>query len=499
MLIPQDILLVLPVILPLFAAIALLALRKRRDVQHIIQVIAGTLNLAVSVMILIEVMDKDYLATQIGGWQAPFGITFIADWLSALMLISTHLIALATGIFSIKGIDSRRITFGYYPLYYVMLASIGGILLTGDIFNMYVWIELMLISSFVLLALGGRKMQLEGTIKYTIMNLFASFFLLIGIGFIYGIFGSLNLAKLASIIPGGGQHFLLYVISIFFLISLGIKAALFPLYFWLPASYPTSPGPVAAIFGGLLAKVGFYALFRIFTLLFISLEADLKELIIIISALTMITAVLSALAYRNSLQIFSSLVVSKIGYLVLGLGLFSVSSYSGAIYYLIHAIIITTNLFLIAGLIKRIGGSYNIFKSSIGIKSHSTLAVLFLINAFAVSGVPPLSGFWGKFFIIKSAMDSGFFIAAAVGLLTGLLTLIVMTKIWKEVFWKKKNLEVEVESLSRREKFVFYCPVIMLTGFILWLGLQPGLFYEIAENAAEQINSPQSYINAVFK
>lgn len=508
------IILVLPVILPLLFSILLLSFRKKEGLQHAVQLLGGLLHLLVSGILLFEVAEHEVLVTQIGGWKAPFGITFLADKLSAVVLCTASLVSFSVAAFSVKGIGGMRISFGYYPIYYIMLAGISGILLTGDIFNMYVWIEVMLVSSFVLLALGGKKMQMEGTINYVTMNLLGSFLLLGGVGLLYGIAGTLNLAQLAQVLPGVQQTRLLYLLGVLFFVALGIKTAVFPLYFWLPASYPTPPAPIAAIFGGLLAKVGFYALLRIFTLIFPALQPDFQEIILVVAAFTMLTAVLAAVAHHHFLKILSVHVVSQVGYLVMGLGLFSLASYAGAIFFLIHIIIVKTNLFLIAGLSAKLGGTYNVYKLGGQLKQHPLLALLFLINAFSLAGVPPLSGFWGKFFLIKSAIDEGFFIIAAVGLVTGVLTLISMTKIWKEAFWKKKeegeqeNGEEEDEEedeegrtdpIKAGEKWFFYGPLVLLTLFILGLSFRPGFFYSLAYAAAEQISASDSYINAVLK
>lgn len=492
------ILLLLPVILPLFFAVLLLGLYKIRSVQQVVQVLAGLLHFVVCCLLLSEVMKHGFLTTQAGGWKAPFGITFIADMLSALVLFVCSFVSLAVSIFSLQGIDPDRFWFGYFPVYYIMIAGISGILLTGDIFNLYVWIEVMLISSFVLLSLGGSKAQLEGTIKYTVMNLLGSLLFLIGVGFLYRIAGTLNIAHLSQLLAEIPDKNLLYIIAALFFVSLGIKTAVFPLYFWLPASYPTPPVPVAAAFGGILAKVGFYILLRLFTHLFPNLQNSFIEIIQVVAGFTMLTAVLAAVAHHHFLKILSVHVVSQVGYLIMGLGIFSFASYAGATFFLIHILAVKANLFLIAGLTARVGGCYNVYELGEEIKRHPFLAALFLINALSLAGVPPLSGFWGKFFLIKSAIDAAYYPMAAIGLITGTLTLISMTKVWKEVFWKKREESRKSNPLRLSEKFLYYGPIILLTAFVLALSFRPDFFYTIAEDAAHQLIRPENYINKVL-
>ncbi|HEX9252980.1 MAG TPA: proton-conducting transporter membrane subunit, partial [Ignavibacteriaceae bacterium] len=265
----MNLIIVLPIIIPLLFAVIMLFFWKNVNAHKILNVIASLFSLAVSIILLSDVNASGIISLQVGSWQAPFGISLVADLLASIMVLITAVIGLAASIYSLGLMDEQREKFLYYPLLQFLLMGINGAFLTGDIFNLYVWFEVMLISSFVLLALGGKREQLEGAIKYVTLNLLSSAIFLAAVGILYGIVGTLNMADLARKISLVQQKELVTVVSILFMIAFGIKAAVFPLFFWLPASYHTPPIAVSAIFAGLLTKVGVYALIRIFTLIFV--------------------------------------------------------------------------------------------------------------------------------------------------------------------------------------------------------------------------------------
>jgi multicomponent Na+:H+ antiporter subunit D len=235
-------------------------------------------------------------------------------------------------VYSFASIDVQRESFGYYPLLHILLMGVCGAFLTGDIFNLYVWFEVMLIASFVLLALGGERAQLEGAIKYVTLNLISSAFFLTAVGILYGMIGTLNMADLARQLSTVAQPGLVMTLAMLFFVAFGIKAALFPLFFWLPASYHTPPVIVSALFAGLLTKVGVYALVRVFTLLFIRDSSYIPTLILVVAGLTMVTGVLGAVAQNEIRRLLSFHIVSQIGYLLMGLGLFTPLVLAGTVF-----------------------------------------------------------------------------------------------------------------------------------------------------------------------
>ena len=285
---------------------------------------------------------------------------------------------------------------------HVLLLGLNGAFLTGDIFNLYVWFEIIIISSFVLLTVGGEKSQLEGAVKYFTLNILASIIFLTAVGVLYGLAGTLNMADLALKVRELNNQGLARVAALMFFVGFGIKSAIFPLYFWLPASYHTPPAAVSAIFGGLLTKVGVYALLRVFTLIFVD-DPFLSNLFIGIAIITLISGILGAITQKNIRKIFSYLIISHIGFMIAGLGLMSKVALAGAVFYLIHDIIVKTNLFMVTGLIYKITGTNNIDKASGLYLKYPLLSLVIAIPLFSVVGIPPLSGFWPKLSLIMDA------------------------------------------------------------------------------------------------
>jgi len=453
--------------------------------------------LVVSIVLLHRVWVYGIQSIQIGGWQAPFGITLVADLFSAIMIVMTGLIAFSIAIYSLVGIDDRQEAFGYYPLVSVLLMGVCGAFLTGDMFNLYVWFEVMLIASFVLMALGGKRIQIEGALKYVAINLLSSAIFLAAVGLLYGATGTLNMADLAFKMKNGFSSPVIHALSVLFLVTFGVKAAIFPLFFWLPASYPTPPVVISALFAGLLTKVGVYALIRVFTLIFTQ-EPATYSIILVLASLTMLTGVLGAVAQMDFRRLLSFHIISQIGYMLMGLGLYTVAGIAGAIFYIIHHIIVKTNLFLIAGLIHKMSNSFDLKKLGSLYRISPLISILFLIPAMSLAGMPPLSGFFSKFILIKEAVRTEQYIMAGIALMVSLLTLFSMTKVWSEAFWKNSDSSLTIRELAPREKFYMLFPIIFLATMTLLISAGAGFFYNLSLQAAKQLLNPEEYIRAVL-
>lgn len=254
-----EILIFYPLLVQIFFAILLMFLWSRVEWQKRISQLGSVVNLAVGVALFIAIWQEGTTSVQAGSWEAPFGISFVADIFGVTMVVLTGIAGLAVSVFSASSVNRARLKFGYFPILHLLLLGLNGAFLTGDIFNLYVWFEIIIISSFVLLTLGGEKAQLEGAVKYFTLNFLASMIFLTAIAVLYGLTGSLNMADLATKMMEVENRTLVQVNALLFLVGFGVKSAVFPLYFWLPASYHTPPSAVAAIFGGLLTKVGVYA------------------------------------------------------------------------------------------------------------------------------------------------------------------------------------------------------------------------------------------------
>jgi len=487
-------LLVSPVIVPLIAAAASFLFMGQRRLQRILSTAASGVLLVLAVALLAQVSANGIQVMQAGGWPAPFGVSFVADHLSAIMVVISALMAAATAVYALADIDPAREALGYHPLFQVLVAGINGAFLTGDLFNMYVWFEVMLISSFVLLTLGNRRSQLEGGLKYVAVNLVSSLLFLASIGLTYGLTGTLNMADLAIELQTAPQG-LVTVLSMLFLTAFGIKAAIFPLFFWLPASYHTPPVAISAIFAGMLTKVGVYALIRAFTLLFTHDVGWTHQILLWLSGLTMLTGVLGAAAQNEFRKILSFHIISQIGYMIMGLALYTPLALAGAVFYLVHHIIVKANLFFVAGLARRVGGSFRLAELGGLYRAHPLLAVLFLIPAFSLAGFPPLSGFWAKLVVVLAAVEVRSWAIVAVALVVGLLTIYSMTKIWQAAFWSPVP---EGRAVRAMPSSLMIAPVVALATITVVIGLWSGPFLALAQASADELLEPARYVGAVL-
>jgi len=498
-------LLLLPIVVPFVTMIATLLAWRSVSLQRWIH-LGGAAGLALATLVLGSVLwSHGLLHLQVGNWDAPFGITLVADVLSIAMLGVVGLVGLAVAIYAVGSMDEGRERFGFYPLFHALLMGVCGAFLSGDLFNLYVWFEVMLIASFVLLVLGNEPGQVRGASTYVIINLVSSMCFLAAIGLLYGLTGSLNLADLATRIPAIGATGLVTTVAMLLLIAFGIKAAMFPLFFWLPASYHTPPVAVSAIFAGLLTKVGVYALIRVFTLLFTGDVGYTHTLLLGAALLTMITGVLGAAAQFEFRKVLSFHIVSQIGYMILGLALFTPLALLGAVFYIVHHIIVKTNLFLVSGIAHRFQDTFDL-KSLGGLyRSKPWLAILFAIPALSLAGLPPLSGFWAKLIIIRAGLETEAYLAVGIALVVGLLTLYSMTKIWNEAFWKPlTNRDATAMDASpatppaRMPLAWIVAPVAVLAAITLAIGLYAEPLSALSARAADQLLLPSAYVEAVL-
>jgi len=489
-------LVVLPVLVPLGTAIVCLALGPLRAAQRAASVGGAALLLAVTATLLHRVDTAGIQVLQVGAWPAPFGISLVADLLAAIMALLTGITGLAVAVYSLGSIDQAREAHGYHPLFHVLLAGVSMAFLTGDLFNLYVAFEVTLMASFVLLALGGERAQLEGAVKYVALNLLSSAVFLAAVGVLYGVAGTLNLADLALAVQRGTAPGLVTTLACLFLVAFGIKAAVFPLFFWLPASYHTPPVAVSAVFAGLLTKVGVYALLRAFTLVFTAEPGFTHSSILVVAALTMATGVLGAVSQYEVRRLLAFHSISQVGYMLLGLGLLTPLGLAGSVLFLFHHGLVKSSLFLIAGAARQLGGSWDLRRLGGLWKSHPGLSLLFLLQAFSLAGIPPLSGFWAKLALVKAALDAREWVATGVALAVSVLTLFSMVKIWSETYWK--DAPPDATPGPTRLPALVIGPIAALVLLTLALGLGAGPAFDLASRAAAQLADPSQYVRAVL-
>lgn len=494
----------LPIVLPLLGAAITVIFARFRTVQRLLALAVLSANVGISIALLVQADDKGVVTMDAGGWSAPLGITYVVDRLSAIMLVTSSVMLLVVLIFAIgqHGVEEHH--FGFDPIYLVLAAGVSASFITGDMFNLFVSFEMMLAASYVLLTVGGRSDQIRSGMTYVVISLAASALFITALALLYAATGTVNMADLAERIPqlssGVRAGFSLLLILVF-----GIKAGLFPLFFWLPDSYPTAPGPVTAIFAGLLTKVGVYAIIRTQTLLFPP-ESQQGTALLVIGGLTMVVGVLGALAQDDLRRLLSFHIVGQIGYMIFGLGLFTVAGVSAVVFYIVQTILVKTNLFLVAALVDRHAGSSRLSRVGGIVRSAPVIAVFFAVPALSLAGLPPSSGFAGKFALIDAGVASKEWWIVTVALVVSLLTLFSMTKIWAGAFWgQPESGDPDARPPQAREEgrtrggpslMVFATGVTVVLSILYVVFAGP--IYDLAERAGADLMNPTVYLDAVL-
>lgn len=475
---------------------ALLVMLRRPNGLHPPIAIVGLAGLVlIDGLLLKAVVENGPLTMVMGRWLPPFGIAFTADLTGVLFAVTAALVALVAAVFSLTDINESGRRYGFYPLLMLLMAGVSGAFLTGDIFNLYVWFEVLLISSFGLLVLGSEPEQIDGTVKYGFLNLVGTTLFLIATGYLYAVFGTLNMADIARKADILRNSAPLVTLAGLFMLAFAMKAAAFPVNFWLPASYHTPRVVVSALFGGLLTKVGVYALVRVMVMLFPVEREELSFFLAVAGALTMIVGVLGALAQTDLRRILGYLIVSGIGAMLAGIAVGGPGGIGGAIFYALHSMLVITGLYFASGIAMRLGASASISALAGLYRRHAGFAALTLMLCFAVSGLPPFSGFWPKVMLVKAALDIGAWWLVAVFLLAGFLTTIVTGRLFLLAFWREgPQAAGEAVPLSPAT----LSPLAVLTALTLLIGLYPEPLLAMIQRAAAGLAEPSAYVNSVF-
>ena len=492
-------LVVLPVVLPLAAAGLSYALGHYPRLQRVVGVSTTSAVLAIAVVLLLQVNSEGIVATAIGGWTGPIGITLVADLLSTIVLVVSMIVVLTVLIYAIGSPRTSDDTKFFHPAYLILVAGIALSLLTGDLFNLFVGFEIMLSASYVLITLGGSRDQIHHGTTYIIINLIASMLFITAIALMYAAVGTLNMGdlavKLEDISPAVRD-----ALGVLFLLVFGIKAAIFPLFFWLPDSYPAAPASITAIFAGLLTKVGVYAIIRSQTLLFPS-EGP-STMILVLAGLTMVVGVLGAIAQDDIKRILSFHIISQIGYMIMGLGFFTIAGIAGAIFYIVHHIMVKTALFLVGGLVDFTMGTSRLRKLGGLVHRAPFIAALFAIPAMSLAGIPPFSGFLAKLALLQAGLEIEQYLIIAVSLAVSLLTLFSMIKVWNGIFWGTPISSKPSGGSANEERLHFPRLMVWSTAGLVLLTLGFVVFaepiYLLSEGAAQSLLDPAPYIEAVL-
>jgi multicomponent Na+:H+ antiporter subunit D len=492
-------LVILPVIVPLMCAGLALLAHRSLFLQRIIGLSTTTASLGFAIALLVQVESDGIQAHSIGAWPAGVGITLVADLASSMFLVVSLVVLVLVQLFAIgQGADTAEPRIGQ-PVYLVLAAGVSMSFLTGDLFNLFVAFEVMLIASYVLLTFGAGAAQIRTGMTYVVINVLASTLLLSTVGLIYGATGTVDMSQLVTRFPELPDSTQL-ALGLLLLGVFAIKAALFPFFFWLPDSYPTAPIAVTAVFAGLLTKVGVYTMIRATSIL--SLD-DARPILILAASITMVIGVVGAIVQGDMKRILSFHIISQVGYMIMGLAIGTVAGLTGAVLYVVHHIPVKTALFLVSGLIEQATGTAALHRLGGLVRRAPLFAALFAIPALSLAGMPPFSGFLAKLSVISAGLEAEEWLMVAASLVASLLTIFSMSKIWAGVFWGVADDPTPMMAAADDNDTRF--PIDRVTAgatalLVLATLIVPifgGEVYELAERAARELLDPSSYVEAV--
>jgi len=506
----SDYLIVLPVVICFIFGAGLLMMRKRTGRQPWVAIPGLALLFSVDLALLAKVATEGTQTMMMGGWKPPFGIAFTVDLMGALFVAVTGFVALACGIYAVASISPTERRYGFYPFLFLMIGGVSGAFLTGDIFNLYVWLEVLLIGSFGLLILGSEHEQLDGATKYCFLNLVGTTLFLITTAYLYGVFGTLNMADIMRVASTANPAAMAGVAALLML-AFGMKAAAFPVNAWLPASYHTPPAAISALFAGLLTKVGAYAMLRALVVVLPASRDMLEPALAWIAIATLVIAPLGAIAETNLRRAIGFIVIGGIGAVLSGLAMPSLNGVAGSGLYIFHAILTMTALYMVAGLVEKTTGQTDTRRMGGLYAASVPLSVLFILMVLASAGVPPFLGFWPKLLLLEAGLAQGV-TGTAPGwlgtamvlalLINAVLTLIAGTRIWAHIFWRSgpegqgsEHASIALAPFDNRGKIALGATTFLVAGIVL-AGIWPGpLMAGISEGAADIVD-PARYVAA---
>lgn len=476
---------IIPFILPLIGAIITLFRPRAR-------ILATTIlacSLAYSAWLCIETYSGNIFVTYAGGWLAPYGIVLVVDSFSALMLLFSNIVFLLSMVYGF----TEESHFFRLPLVLLLQAGVSLSFITADFFNLFVSFEILLTSSYALLLLEVPESKRSRVFPYVILNIIGSFLFLTAAAMAYGATGNLNMAALHLSLAENPSGPLVLCLGIAALIIYGLKAGLFPFYFWLPDTYPLLPSSLAGLFGGVLTKVGVYVLIRLFVTVLPHSLHGLHAALLVLAGLTMILGVLGAISQQAIKKILSYHILSQVGYMTLGLGIFTANALAAGLLFVIHNIVVKSSLFWIGGEAERRSGSEELGEMKGLWAVAPLLGVFFLFQALSLAGIPPLSGFWGKYLLFSAALENEHYLLLFLAVVTSFWTLFSMMKIWIGAFWG----EEQVKNTGPYTVWTLL-PIVTSVVVALVLGLGVEVAYKVSIHAADELFNPFLYVQAVL-
>lgn len=472
-------LLILPMLLPFLCALILVFIKNKNQISKILSISTMIISTMISLFLLIYVVNHQPITLDFGGWKAPFGIQFLGDSLSLLMVtVSSFVVTLIMAYGFGRG--EKRVNLYHLPTF-ILLLTVGvvGSFLTSDLFNLYVMFEIMLLASFVLVTLGQSVEQLRAAIIYVVLNIIGSWLFLLGIGMLYKTVGTLNFSQIAMRLNHMEGNQTITMISLVFLVAFSSKAALV-IFMWLPRAYAVLNTELAALFAALMTKVGAYALIRFFTLIFDHHPDITHPLLVFMACVTMIIGAFGVIAYKDIKKIAAYQVILSIGFIILGLGSNTISGVNGAIFYLSNDIIVKTLLFFIIGSLVYITGYRNYQYLNGLAKKEPFFGVAFIVVIFAIGGVPPFSGFPGKVLIFKGAIQNGNYIGLALMVITSLIAMYSLFRVmFVMYFGDSDGEEVKFKAIPSYRKSILGILVVV----VFAMGIAAPAVLKITNNA----------------
>ncbi len=462
------------VIIPLFTAflISLIGRMVKRFLVDAISAVSCFLLLAFSFygLIILQKSGSAMLVYKIGGWAPPFGICMAMDGLTSFMLITVNLVAFFVCIYSLSYMEKYTDKPKFFILFFLMLTGMNGLIVTGDLFNLFVFLEIASIASYALVAFGTEAEELEASLKYAVMGSVASSFIFIGIAFLYGYTSTLNMADIARVLSAKPSTALLPFVAVLFLMGFGLKAALVPFHAWLPDAHPSAPASISAMLSGVLIKaLGVYAMLRIFFNI-IGMNSAYLSVLMFLGALSMVVAVILALSQWDLKRLLAYHSISQIGYVVLGIGLGTPLGILGGLFHLFNHSIFKSLLFLNSGAIDYAAQTRDLQEMS-GLKEKMPVtANTNLIASMSIAGIPPFNGFFSKLIIIFACIQAGHIGYALAAVIASLLTLASFMKVQKYAFLgelKEKYKNIQEVPFAMKFSMVGLAVICLLAGFLL--------------------------------
>jgi len=492
-------------IIPLFVAISLLGAfiisiigKKLKWIPDVIGNITTLILLGLSILAMWTIVTKGTLVYSVGSWKLPIGIALVLDGLTAFMLITVNLIAFSVSIYSISYMERFTSKWKFYTLFLLMVAGMNGVVVSGDIFNLFVFLEIASVASYALVAFGTERHELEAAFKYTVMSSVGSLFLLLGIVFLYSYTSTLNMADMANILAQKSASNITIMVSVLFIMGFGLKAALVPFHAWLPDAHPSAPAPISAMLSGVLIKsLGIYTLCRIFYNV-IGINFPLSSILMILGTLSMVIGVFLAIGQWDFKRLLAYHSISQIGYVILGIGLGTPLGIIGGLFHLFNHSVFKSLLFLNSGAVEYATGTRDLQEMGGLATKMPITSTTSLIASMSIAGIPPFNGFWSKLIIIIAAVQANHLGYAFWAVLASILTLASFTKVMKYAFFgelRKKWSEVKEVPFFMKIAMVILALICVVGGALLI----PNINEVFLKPASDVLLEGTKYADIVFK